>query len=258
VRFIPSPQARVMLSLDLPGAASQKAHTGSQGAHLRLPVSRPGRYSRENCAGGVQLGTTAGIDYRLLGAIEAGVNGHVLDIGGQKQRALLAILLLSANKPVTRDVLVDRLWGQRPPAGAQHTLEVYVSRLRKTLEPAAGCPVVLTRPGAYLLRATREHIDVRRFERLASEGRRVLAANAPGQAAADLREALALWRGEPLADISYEHSRSRRSHAWRSCGQVPSGTGWRPISRSAATRTSSVSSACWSPPIRCESASISC
>ena len=108
---------------------------------------------------GVQLGTTAGIDYRLLGVTEAGLNGHTLDIGGQKQRALLAILLLSANKPVSRDVLVDRLWGEHPPAGAQHTLEVYVSRLRKTLEPAAGRQVVLTRPGAYLLRATGEHID---------------------------------------------------------------------------------------------------
>jgi YVTN family beta-propeller protein len=152
----------------------------------------------------LHLGTTAGIEYRLLGAIEVGVNGHVLDIGGQKQRALLAILVLSANKPVSRDVLVDRLWGQHPPAGAQHTLEVYVSRLRKTLEPAAGGQVVLTRPGAYLLRATGEHIDLRRFERLACDGRRALAANAPGRAAADLREALALWRGEPLADISRE------------------------------------------------------
>jgi YVTN family beta-propeller protein len=151
------------------------------------------------------LGTTAGIEYRLLGRIEAGVNGHVLDIGGRKQRTLLAILVLSANKPVSRDVLVDRLWGQHPPAGAQHTLEVYVCRLRKTLEPAAGCQVVLTRPGAYLLRTTGEQIDLRRFERLARDGRRALAANAPGRAAADLREALALWRGEPLADISHEH-----------------------------------------------------
>ena len=88
--------------------------------------------------------------------------------------------------------------------GAQHALEVYISRLRKTLEPAAGGQVVLTRPGAYVLRATREHIDVRRFERLAGDGRRALAANAPGQAATDLREALALWRGAPLADVSDE------------------------------------------------------
>ena len=144
------------------------------------------------------------IDYRLLGPIEAGVNGHALDIGGPKQRALLTILLLSANRPVSRDVLADRLWGECPPAGAQHTLEVYISRLRKTFEPVTGGPVVLTRPGAYLLRAPRERIDVHRFERLAGEGRRALAANAPGRAAAGLREALALWRGAPLADVSDE------------------------------------------------------
>ena len=95
------------------------------------------------------------IDYRLLGPIEAGVNGHALDIGGQKQRVLLTILLLSANRPVSRNVLVDRLWGECPPAGAQHTLEVYISRLRKTFEPVTGGPVVLTRPGAYLLRDSR-------------------------------------------------------------------------------------------------------
>src|SRR5262249_38866617 len=194
-----------MLSPDLSAATSQKAHTGSPRRSPAASGIPSGPLQSGELCGGVQLGTTAGIDYRLLGTIEAGVNGHVLDIGGQKQRALLAILLLSANKPVSRDVLVDRLWGQHPPAGAQHTLEVYVSRLRKALEPAAGCPVVLTRPGAYLLRATGEHIDVRRFERLARDGRRALAANAPGQAAADLREALALWRGEPLADISHEH-----------------------------------------------------
>jgi ABC-type transport system substrate-binding protein/DNA-binding SARP family transcriptional activator len=144
------------------------------------------------------------IDYRLLGPIEASVNGHVLDVGGQKQRALLAVLLLSANEPVSRAVLADRLWGERPPAGAQHTLEVYVSRLRRTLEPAVGSPVVLTRPGAYVLQAPGECIDVRRFERLAGEGRRALAANEPGRAAADLRAALALWRGAPLAGLGDE------------------------------------------------------
>src|SRR5215471_11046807 len=194
-----------MLSPDLSAATSQKAHTGSQRRSPAASGIPPGPLLSGELCGGVQLRTTAGVDYRLLGAIEAGVNGHVLDIGGPKQRALLAILLLSANKPVSRDVLVDRLWGQHPPAGAQHTLEVYVSRLRKALQPAAGCQVVLTRPGAYLLRAAGEHIDVRRFERLVREGRRALAANGPGQAAADLREALVLWRGEPLADISHEH-----------------------------------------------------
>jgi len=144
------------------------------------------------------------IDYRLLGPIEASLDGHALDIGGPKQRALLAIMLLSANEPVSRDVLVDRLWGDRPPVGAQHTLEVYVSRLRKTLEPAAEGPVVLARPGAYVLRAPEERIDIRRFERLAARGRRALAEDAPDRAAADLRAALALWRGAPLSDVSQE------------------------------------------------------
>lgn len=202
--FIPAPSPRDAVARSSLRNLTKSSHlpVGALTCGFRYPVraATVGRTVR-----GVRLGTTAGIDYRLLGTVEAGVNGHVLDIGGQKQRALLAILLLSVNKPVSRDVLVDRLWGQHPPAGAQHTLEVYVSRLRKTLEPAAGCQVVLTRPGAYLLRATREHIDVRRFERLAGEGRRALAANAPGQAVVHLREALALWRGEPLADISHEH-----------------------------------------------------
>jgi ABC-type transport system substrate-binding protein/DNA-binding SARP family transcriptional activator len=150
------------------------------------------------------VGAATVIDYRLLGPIEVGVDGRALDIGGQKQRALLVVLLLSADEPVSRDVLVDRLWGERPPRGAQHTLEVYISRLRKTLEPVAGRPVVLARPGAYVLRASSEHIDIGRFERLAAEGRRALAAGTPGRAAAVLREALVLWRGPALADISDE------------------------------------------------------
>ena len=100
------------------------------------------------------------IDYRLLGPIEAGVNGHALEIGGQKQRALLTILLLSANEAVSREVLIDRLWGECPPARAQHTLEVYISRLRKTLKSAADEAVVLTRSGAYLLRVPSERIDI--------------------------------------------------------------------------------------------------
>jgi YVTN family beta-propeller protein len=150
------------------------------------------------------VGSAAVIDYRLLGPIEAGINGHALDIGGQKQRALLTVLLLSANEPVSREVLIDRLWGECPPAGAHHTLEVYISRLRKTLKPAADGAVVLTRSGAYLLRAPSERIDVGRFERLAGEGRRALEAGASGQAAAHLRDALALWRGAALAEVSDE------------------------------------------------------
>jgi ABC-type transport system substrate-binding protein/DNA-binding SARP family transcriptional activator len=144
------------------------------------------------------------IDYRLLGTIEAAVNGRVLDLGGLKQRALLAVLVLNANEPVTREALVDKLWGERPPADARHTLDVYISRLRKTLEADTAHRTLLTRPNGYVLTAHADRIDVRRFERLAAQGRRELAAGEPGQAAETLSAALGLWRGTPLADFSLE------------------------------------------------------
>jgi YVTN family beta-propeller protein len=144
------------------------------------------------------------LDYALLGPTQVSDAGRVLALGGQRQRVLLTILLLGANQPVSRDALVDRLWGDHPPGGAQHALEVYISRLRKVLEPAAGGQVLLAQPGAYLLRTAPESIDVCRFERLVEQGRCALAAGTPGQAAATLGAALAVWRGPPLADVSDE------------------------------------------------------
>jgi DNA-binding SARP family transcriptional activator len=78
------------------------------------------------------------IDYRLLGPIEAASDGRVLDVGGRKQRALLAILVLSANVPVIREALVDKLWGERPPADARHTLEVYIRGCARRLRRRPG------------------------------------------------------------------------------------------------------------------------
>ena len=144
------------------------------------------------------------IDYRLLGPLEVTAGGHALDVGGPKQRALLAILLLHANQPVPRDVLIEQLWGESPPAGPDHAVEVYVWRLRKTLDPVAGSPCVLTRAGGYLLRAAPEQVDLVRFERLAHDGQRSLAEGQADRAAGKFREALALWRGPPLADFRGE------------------------------------------------------
>ena len=143
------------------------------------------------------------IDYRLLGPLEVTVDGHALDVGGLKQRALLAILVLHANQPVPRDVLVSQLWGEHPP-GPDHAMDVYIWRLRKTLDPAAGSSCVQTRAGGYLLRAAPEQVDLARFERLAQTGERSLAAGQVGRAAGQFREALALWRGQPLADFAGE------------------------------------------------------
>lgn len=130
------------------------------------------------CLTWLRRGGLAVIEYRLLGPLEVSVNGTVIRIGGLRQRTLLAMLLLRANQPVPRDVLADQLWGEHPPRGAQHTLDVYLSRLRKALD-GAGDTLMLTRPGAYLLRAADEQVDARRFERLAAQGRQALAANAP-------------------------------------------------------------------------------
>ena len=76
------------------------------------------------------------IDYRLLGPFEVAFDGHAVDVGGPKQRALLAILLLHANQLVHRDVLIDLIWGDHPPAGAEHAVDVYIWRLRE--DPGAG------------------------------------------------------------------------------------------------------------------------
>ena len=145
------------------------------------------------------------IEYRILGPLEVSANGRLIEVGGPKLRALLVILLLRANESVPRDVLVHELWGEQPPVGAQHSLDVYVSRLRKSLDAAADGPVVMTRPGAYSLRLAEGQLDARRFEQLVGQGRAALAANAPGQAAEKLRLALELWRGQALADLVNGH-----------------------------------------------------
>jgi YVTN family beta-propeller protein len=144
------------------------------------------------------------IDYRILGPLEVSADGRVIDIGGPKLRALLAILLLRANEPVPRHVLMHELWREQPPPGAQGSLDVYVSRLRKAIGAVAAEPVLATRPGAYCLRIADEQLDAHRFERLVATGRSALAAHAPGPAAASLRAALQLWRGNALDDLSNE------------------------------------------------------
>ena len=121
-------------------------------------------------------------------------------LGGPKQRALLAILLLRRGEAVSSDRLIDQLWGERPPATAAKTLQGYVSHLRKAL----GNDVLLTRGGGYLLAVEPGQVDAERFEEMAADARRALA-NGDAPAARELLgSALGLWRGEPLADLAYE------------------------------------------------------
>jgi DNA-binding SARP family transcriptional activator/ABC-type transport system substrate-binding protein/streptogramin lyase len=141
------------------------------------------------------------MEFRLLGSLEVREGERVVHVGGAKQRALLAILLVHANEVVSRDRLIEELWGDRQPGSAGPSLDHQVSRLRKALEPAE---ILVTRSGGYVLEVDPEQIDTHRFERLLEESRRANAAGEPDKAASSLRKALALWRGDALADLAYE------------------------------------------------------
>ena len=138
------------------------------------------------------------MDFRILGPLEVVDGDAVLSLGGGKQRALLAVLLLSANDVLSADRLIEDLWGERAPASGRAALQVRISQLRKALGPAGA--QLLTRPPGYVLQIDPERLDAHRFERLldAADGA------PPERAAATLREALALWRGPALADLAYE------------------------------------------------------
>jgi predicted ATPase/DNA-binding SARP family transcriptional activator len=147
------------------------------------------------------------MEFRLLGPLEVCREGRLLPLGGAKQRALLACLLIHANQAVSTDRLIDDLWGDKAPDTAANTLHVYVANLRKALQPGrprgARSELLLTRPPGYLLRVSDDEYDALRFERLVEEGRQSLTSD-PQTASARLQEGLALWRGPALADFAFE------------------------------------------------------
>jgi DNA-binding SARP family transcriptional activator len=135
------------------------------------------------------------MEFRILGPLEAISGERSLDLGGAKQRALLAVLLLNPNQVVSRDRLIDALWEESPPDTAQKALQVHVSRLRRLL----GGDRIVTRAPGYAIRVEQDELDAERFERLAGGGQ--------------LAEALALWRGPPLDDVA--HTRFARQEIGR-------------------------------------------
>jgi predicted ATPase/DNA-binding SARP family transcriptional activator len=138
--------------------------------------------------------------FTLLGPLSVSRDGVPTAIGGQKPRALLAALLLEPNQVVSRDRLIDALWGEAPPDTARNTLQVYVSQLRKLLPDGA----LDTAPPGYRLVVDPETVDLFRFVRLCDEGRSKLADGNAAGAAETLRAALSLWRGAPLAELAWE------------------------------------------------------
>jgi YVTN family beta-propeller protein len=140
------------------------------------------------------------MEYRVLGPLEVRDGEESLPLAGAKQRALLALLLVHANRVLSRDRLIDELWGGDPPETAVQSLQVYVSRLRKLL-PA---DTLLTRAPGYLLEVGPNELDLQQFERLLADGREALSQGDAGRASDLLREALALWRGPALAEFVFE------------------------------------------------------
>jgi YVTN family beta-propeller protein len=142
----------------------------------------------------------------VLGPLEVLRAGRAVPLGGPRQRAVLALLLVEANRFVSMDRLAEDLWGGRPPVGWANTLQTYVFHLRQALEPdrppgAAG-GVLVTSGRGYLLRVNREHLDASLFQDGFTAGRAALEAGRYAEAAATLGRALELWRGPVLADLA--------------------------------------------------------
>ena len=138
----------------------------------------------------------------FLGPFEVRVDDEAVDAGGMRQRGLLAILALNRNEVVSTDQLIDQLWGGEPPSTALHTVQVFVSRLRRAL--GAGADRLVTRGRGYALEIDADEIDAGRCERLYTSARAAIAIGDHSRAESLLRDALALWRGFPLADFTYE------------------------------------------------------
>ncbi|MFH8572337.1 AfsR/SARP family transcriptional regulator [Streptomyces sp. NPDC017993] len=175
-----------------------------------------GRKGCERSVSGAAVNDNGSVRYGILGTTQAGrADGTPVALGGARLRALLAALALRPGRALTTSVLIADVWGMDPPADAAGALQALIGRLRRVLGHAA----VVSVDGGYRLCAEPEAVDLHRFERLAAEGGRALAAD-PARAAALLDEALALWRGPALADLpdaSVEASRaeSRRLDARR-------------------------------------------
>jgi DNA-binding SARP family transcriptional activator len=148
------------------------------------------------------------MEFRLLGPLEAVDGATPVALGSRKPRALLARLLLDANKTVSVDRLVDDLWGEHLPDSAVKMVQIYVSQLRKVLPDG----VLRTQAPGYLVEVEPEAVDLSRFVRMRAEGRAALEAGDSAAADARLSGALGLWRGPALAELQEPFARVEGAH----------------------------------------------
>jgi predicted ATPase/DNA-binding SARP family transcriptional activator len=137
------------------------------------------------------------VEFRLLGDVEARLDGQRLEIGHVRQRCVLVALLIDVNHPVPTDQLIDRVWADEPPHKGRNALAAYMSRLRQLFADAEDVQIV-REPGGYKLAADTLSVDLHRFRHLVSQAR---VTPDPVDAAAAFDSALSLWRGEPFASI---------------------------------------------------------
>jgi DNA-binding SARP family transcriptional activator len=136
--------------------------------------------------------------FGVLGPLEVVGPEGPIPLGSRRQRAILALLVLHSGETVSSERLIDEVWGDTPPAGARHALEVQVGGLRRTI----GAEWIETHPGGYRLRTVGADVDLARFERHLADASRATATSDPRSAAAALGAALSLWRGPALEDIA--------------------------------------------------------
>jgi len=154
--------------------------------------------------------TDATLTFGVLGPLEVREGTNLLEVPGRQERALLALLLTAPGRVFSVSAIVTGIWGDEPPSGADKTVQSYVSRLRRTLS-GTGALVVVTRSPGYVAAVDPTQVDAEQFRVLAADGRRDLGAGHPEAAAAKLRDALGLWRGEAYAEFDAPFAAGERT-----------------------------------------------
>ena len=144
------------------------------------------------------------VNFRLFGPLTAETDSGPVDLGPPKQRSVLAVLLLHANEIIPTDRIIDLVWGEDPPRTAEHSVQIYISDLRKALSNGSASNVIETRPPGYVLNTPPDTVDALQFERLIRDGTSAVRTGDTATGLPKLERAVSLWSASPLSDFAYE------------------------------------------------------